>query len=50
MDSRNVRSRNMSCSPKNGLDGERRLEHYNLGARTLLFRVRQVMVFKVAGS
>ena len=50
MNSRNVRSRNMSCSPKNGLNGERRLGNYNLRARTLLIGVRQVMVIKIAGS
>ena len=45
-----VRSRNMFCSPENGLNGERRLGHHNLPARTLLVGVRQAMVTEIAGS
>ena len=53
MNSRIFRSRNMSCSPVNGVNGdprERRLGHYSLQARTLRVGVRQVMVIEIAGS
>ena len=45
-----VRSRYMSCSLKNDLNGERRLGYHNLPAGTRLVGVRQAMVIEIAGS